>query len=182
MHWANWRGSNCELLISPDGVFDMIRPYSRYPPSLHALKDKRGKSNVTWFLRGQTSDKIFQCTKTEVEFVNCRHRTNKNFLIWKMIIAKRLWVEIFIFCVFGCSSEHKCPSESNNDVQLVETRTVHFARLLNRSLARVEIINKLECDYSYWQLLSLVCPLKYHVTLFLTHQSLRACTDSGYRE
>ena len=32
-------------------------PYSRYSPSLHALEDWRDKSNVTWILRGQTSDK-----------------------------------------------------------------------------------------------------------------------------
>ena len=34
-----------------------------------------------------------------------------------------------------------------------------------------EIIKKLKRDYSFWQILSLVCPLKYHVTLFLPHQS-----------
>ena len=33
------------------------RPCSRYPSSLHALKDCWDRSNVTWFLRGQTSDK-----------------------------------------------------------------------------------------------------------------------------
>ena len=32
-------------------------------------------------------------------------------------------------------------------------------------------INKLDCDYSYWQILSLVCHLKVHVTLLLLHQS-----------
>ena len=28
------------------------RPYSRYPPSLHTLKDWWDKGNVTWFLEG----------------------------------------------------------------------------------------------------------------------------------
>ena len=161
----------------------MIRPYSRYPPSLHALKDWRGKSNVTWFLRGQTSDKIFQCTKTEGEFVNCRHQTNKNFLIWKMIIANDYGLKssfsAFLDAIASILVLQKVIMTYN--LSRLELHA-HFARLLNCSLARVEIINKLECDYSYWQLLSLVCPLKYHVTLFLTHQSLRACTDSGYRE
>ena len=30
-------------------------------------------------------------------------------------------------------------------------------------------INKLDCDYWYWQILSLVCTLKYRVTLLLSH-------------
>ena len=34
-----------------------------------------------------------------------------------------------------------------------------------------EKINKLDCDYSCWQILSLVCHLKVHVTLLLLHQS-----------
>ena len=39
-----------------------------------------------------------------------------------------------IICyVFRCSTDRKCPRESNKDVQLVETPTVHFAPLLNRS-------------------------------------------------
>ena len=33
------------------------RPYSRYTPSLHALKDWWDNNNVTWFLKGKTSDK-----------------------------------------------------------------------------------------------------------------------------
>ena len=45
---------------------DMTRnwPYSRYPLSLLALKDWWDKSNVTWLLRGQTSDKIYQYNKS----------------------------------------------------------------------------------------------------------------------
>ena len=45
------------------------RPYSRYPPSLHALKDSSDKSDVTWLLRGQTSDQIFPIQESAVEFV-----------------------------------------------------------------------------------------------------------------
>ena len=33
------------------------RPYSRYTPSLHALKDWWDNNNVTWFFKGKTSDK-----------------------------------------------------------------------------------------------------------------------------
>ena len=42
---------------------------------------------------------------------------------------------------------------SSDDIKLVETRTT---RLRN---------------YSYWEIFSFVCPLKYHVTLLLAHQS-----------
>ena len=68
----------------------------------------------------------------------------------------------------------------NNDVKLEKTRTVHFA--LKKSSTRFEMINKLDRDYSYRQFLSLVCPQKYHETLFLSHQSKSACADGGYRE
>ena len=39
-----------------------------------------------------------------------------------------------------------------------------------KSSPRLERINKLERDYSYWQILSVVCPLKYHVALLYSHQ------------
>ena len=57
---------------------------------------------------------------------------------------------------------------TNTDVKLVDTRTVQFARL--KSSSCFERINKLNGHYSYWQFLPLVCPLKYHVTLLLSHQ------------
>ena len=34
-------------------------------------------------------------------------------------------------------------------------------------------------DFFYWKNLSLVSPLKNHVTLLLSHQSLSACKDGG---
>ena len=43
----------------------------------------------------------------------------------------KLLVKLIIFYVFRCSSDRKCPPESKNDVQLIETRAVHFARLFN---------------------------------------------------
>ena len=46
--------------------------------------------------------------------------------------------------------------------KLVETRKVQVARI--KSPPRFERINKLDRDYSYWQILSLVCPLKYKCT------------------
>ena len=40
----------------------------------------------------------------------------------------------------------------NNDVKIVETRTVHFARV--KSSSRCERMNKLDRDYSYRQFYS----------------------------
>ena len=37
-------------------------------------------------------------------------------------------------------------------------------------------------DFLYWKNLSLVYPVRNHVTLLLSHQSLSACKDGGYRE
>ena len=51
---------------------------------------------------------------------------------------------------------------SKNDVKLVESRTLHFASL--KLSSRFGRINKLDCEYSYWQILSLVCPVQYHLT------------------
>lgn len=43
----------------------------------------------------------------------------------------KLLVRLIIFYVFRCSGDRKCPPESKNDVQLIETRAVHFAQLFN---------------------------------------------------
>lgn len=45
------------------------RPYSRYPLSLHALKDRTDgmNSEVKWFLRGKTSDLPMQEAEIAVE-------------------------------------------------------------------------------------------------------------------
>ena len=51
-----------------------------------------------------------------------------------------------------------------------------------KSSFRFDRMNKLDHDFSHWQILSFVCPLKYHVTLLLSHQSYSSCKDGGYRE
>ena len=51
--------------------------------------------------------------------------------------------------------------ESNNVENRVKTRAVHFARL--KSWSGFERIS--DRDNSYWKILSLVCPLKYHVDI-----------------
>ena len=72
-----------------------ITPYSRYPPFLHALKDQWNKSNVTWFLKRQISDKI------------CQYKKSRSSLFGAVDIGKwrpyylkddkdKLWVEMII--------------------------------------------------------------------------------------
>ena len=46
---------------------------------------------------------------------------------------------------------------NNDDVNLVETRTVHFRTI--KSNFRFYRIYKLDGDHSYWQILALVCSL-----------------------
>ena len=41
------------------------------------------------------------------------------------------------------------------------------------SSSHFERINNFNCDFLYWQILSLVCPLKNHVTLVLSHSILK---------
>ena len=40
-------------------------------------------------------------------------------------------------------------------------------------------INKLDSDFSCWQILSLVCPIRDHVTLHLSHQPPRSAFKDG---
>ena len=47
---------------------------------------------------------------------------------------------------------------NSNDVNLANTLDNY------EIVVSFDRINKLDCDYSYWQILSLVCPLEYHVT------------------
>ena len=60
-------------------------------------------------------------------------------------------------CFFNGVATKDVIVASNNDVNFVETQTVHFA-WLNRSLFRFEIINKVDLDFSQRQILSFVCP------------------------
>ena len=69
-------------------------------------------------------------------------------------------------CFLDAYSDHRCPyskqwCKSCWNLNCMLGMTIKSSSCLNR-------INKLNnCDYFYWQFLSLVCPLKYQVTLFL---------------
>ena len=60
---------------------------------------------------------------------------------------------------------------SNNDIKIFETQPVLFVHDYIKSPSCFERINKLDHDFLYRQILSLLCPLKYHVTLPLSHHS-----------
>ena len=83
---------------------------------------------------------------------------------------------------FRSSTDRKCPRESNKDVQLVETRTVHFAPLLNRS--RFEI--NAETRKLLLVLANFVTCLPPErpcdIIVFLPSVLKGVHTDSGYRE
>ena len=75
------------------------RPYSRYPPSLHTLKDWWDKGNVTWFLgEGGTNNKI------------CRYKKSRSSLF---ILDNRKWRTYYLKHyneVIGYSGDRtRCP-------------------------------------------------------------------------
>ena len=127
------------------------RPYSPYPPSLLARKDWWDKGDVTWFLMGQTTNKVCQnrllsllIGEFVVEFVQSRQQK-----ILKTIMANCEWKwSLVVF--FEAVATVNVLTASNNDVKLAETRTTHFARL--KSCSCFERMNKIDCDYSYRQI------------------------------
>ena len=106
------------------------RSYSRCPPFLHALRTDGIKVLVTWFLRGQTSDKFFQYKISQPSLFILDNRK------WTTFYNKdddgKLWVEAIIFTLLDAIATVDVLAASSNDVNFVETQTVHFAWLLNR--------------------------------------------------
>ena len=96
-----------------------------YPPSLHALKDWWDKSDVMWFLRGQTSDNFFQCKKSRSRFFILDNRK------WTTFYIKddngKLWVEVIIFTFLDAVATVDVLTARKGDVNFVETQIVHFA-------------------------------------------------------
>ena len=108
-------------------VSNSNRPHSRYSPSLHAFKDWWDKSDVTWFSRRKTTPPIQQIA---AEFLYSGRQKMGN-CGWK-------W-SLLLFCIAVATVG--VLTASNNDIKLVETRTVHFAKI--KSLFRLEGISKL---------------------------------------
>ena len=124
------------------------------------------KSSFTWFFRGQSSNKSCQCKRSRLSLFILDNKK------WRIFNLKndngKLWAEVIIVSFLDAIATVDVLTATNTDVKLVDTRTVQFARL--KSSSCFERINKLNGHYSYWQFLPLVCPLKYHVTLLLSHQ------------
>ena len=72
------------------------RPYSQHLPSLLALKDWWDKSNVTWFLRGQTSYKIWQYKKSQSSLFILDNRKWTTIYRYLKEINDKLWIVVFI--------------------------------------------------------------------------------------
>ena len=92
------------------------RSYSRYPPSLHALKDWWDKSDVTCFLKGQTADKICQCKKSPSSLFILNNRK------WRTFYLKddngKLWVKVIIVTFLDAVTTVDVLTASYNDVNL----------------------------------------------------------------
>ena len=123
-----------------------------------------GWSNVTWMFRVQTSVQICRCKKSQSSLFILDNKKRTFYLKGN---DGKLWVEVIIVSFRDAvSSDRRCPQSK---LYWTCTRTVHFAKL--NSSSRFESINKLDSDSSYWQILSLDCLLKYHVTSLSSHQS-----------
>ena len=82
---------------------------------------------------------------------------------------------------FRSSTDRKCRRESNKDVQLVETRTLHFAPLLNRS--RFEINEQTRKILLVLANFVTCLPPEIPRDIVFVPSVLKGVhTDSGYRE
>ena len=115
-----------------------LRPYSRYPPSLHLLKARWDRSDVTWFLWGQTSDKSANTRNgSHVYFI----LDNRTFYLYD-IMETYGWRDRCYF--FGRNSEHRCPhSKQCNEisVKLINSGIVHLPWV--KLFSRFERVNQL---------------------------------------
>ena len=69
----------------------------------------------------------------------------------------KIWVEVIIATLQYAVATVNVLMANSNDVNLANTLDNY------EILVSFDRINKLDRDYSYWQILSLVCILKYHV-------------------
>ena len=83
----------------------------------------RVKSNATWFLRGQTSDKICQLKKLRSSLFILDKGNRITFYVEDAI--GELPVEVIIVTFLEAVASETVLTACNNDVKLSETRTVH---------------------------------------------------------
>ena len=116
----------------------------------------------------------FSGGKQTIKFANARNRgrvcliqrtENEELFILRQIIGGN------DHCYFLLLATVNVLTASYNDVLKTCRNSKCTFCMTIKSSSRLERINKLERDNSYWQILSLVCPLKYHLTLLYSHQS-----------
>ena len=88
---------------------------------MRALKDSSDKSDVMWFLRGQTSDKFFQYKKSRSSLFILDNRKWTNFSIKDD--NGKLWEEVIIFTFLDTAATIDVLTASINDVDFFETQT-----------------------------------------------------------
>ena len=118
------------------------RPYLRYPPSLHAPKDWWDKYDITWFLRG--GEQVIKSAKNRKRGRVCIFQTTGNEQLFILTTITENYGWKWSLLLFWMSSSRKC---SHTTKWLVETRTLHFAWLLNRRFCFE--INKLDRNFLY---------------------------------
>ena len=129
--------------------------------------------------QGETSDNICQFKKSQSSLFILDDKKWRNFYLNDG--KGKLWVEVDHCYFFGRSSDCRCLHSMQWWRKTWKNSSCTF-RMTIKSSSRFERINKLDRDFSCWQILSLACLLKYHATLLLSHHSYSACKDSGYRE
>ena len=105
-------------------------------PSLHTLKDWWDKSNVTWSLRGQTSETNCQWKKSRLSLFILNNRKWRPFHLKNDNV--KIWVEVIIVTFFYAVATVDVLMSNSNDVNLVKTRYVRFKWLWNRRLVSIE--------------------------------------------
>ena len=105
-------------------------------PSLHTLKDWWDKSNVTWFLRGQTSEKNCQWKKSRLSLFILDNRKWRPFHLKNDNVE--IWVEVIIVTFFYAVATVDVLMSNSNDVNLAKTRYVRFEWLWNCRLVLIE--------------------------------------------
>ena len=133
------------------------------------------------FSRGQTSDKISLYKKSRSSLFILNNRKKQIFYLKDDIHNGKLWVEVIITVIF-LGAVHVATVDvltaNNKDVKLGKTQTVHLACLLNPH----HILREKTNITGIWQILALICPLKYHGTLHFSNQSYSACKDGECNE
>ena len=95
------------------------------------LRTNEIKAMSRGFSGVQTSYKFFQYKKSQSSLFTLDKRKWTNFYI-KDDNDNFIWVEVTIVTFFNAVETTDVLTASNNDVNVVETQTVHFAWLLNR--------------------------------------------------